>query len=188
MRDELRQQKQKQQSDAGRGIPGSKAADPSRPKTVVYAVCSASGAIALGVVGTMVGLAGSLPTSPARTLPTYPLAVVILSLGAIGLWGLEAYWIYGTWLGRNRSRVLYIGFTLVTMILMLTNAGVTEALAEQPLRAGQFIITICLELAAVALLVLPISNAWFREVRAANASSAQSVTQSTKQRPRKRKP
>ena len=44
----------------------------------------------------------------------------------------------------------------------------------------------CMDLAAVILLVLPVSNAWFREIRAAKASQKQTATQLKKQKPQRR--
>ena len=59
-----------------------------------------------------------------------------MALIAIGFLVLEAFLIYGAWLGRNVSRILYIGLTLFSIISVLTSGGWKEGFTLRPLRTG----------------------------------------------------
>jgi hypothetical protein len=183
----IREGQEEPQVEAPEDEPASEASEsrdtnPARPKTVIYAVYAALGALAIGLALSAVNLAAG----QFRTVAAYPQFAAIIALIGIGFLVLEAFLIYGTWLGRNGPRILYIGLALFSIVSGLTNGGWAERLAAQPLRTGLSFVPMCLDLIAVVLLVLPISNAWFREMRPAKVSAAQ-TTQKKKPRPQKRR-
>lgn len=90
-----------------------------------------------------------------------PQFAVVLGLTAVALLVLEAFLIYGAWLGRNGPRIFYLGLTLFSFVSILINGSWTEGWSAQPLRTSLSILAMCLDLIAVTLLVLPISNDWF---------------------------
>ena len=81
-----------------------KDANPSRPTTVICAVYTAVGALAIASALSVVNLA----TGQFRTLTTYPWLAVIFALIAIGFLVLETFLIYGTW----RAEMYQESFTL----------------------------------------------------------------------------
>lgn len=155
-------------------------AEPVRPQAVIYAVYLATGGLAiqatLGVVNLVIGQFGAWDAGP--------LFIAVVGLAALGLLVLEAVLVYGAWLGGNRPRILYIGLTLFAFVSSLMNGGWTAGWSGQPLRTSLYILAACLELVAVTLLVLPASNAWFRQVRPARPAVEQ---QSKKRRPQSRR-
>jgi hypothetical protein len=159
-----------------------KDANPSRPTTVICAVYTAAGALAIALALSVVNLA----TGQFRTLTTHPWLAAIFALIAIGFLVLETFLIYGTWLGGDVSRILYIGLSLLSVISGLTSRDWMGGSTQPPLRTGLSIAVMCMDLAAVILLVLPVSNAWFREIRVAKASQKQIATQLKKRKPQSR--
>lgn len=164
------------------GVGKSEAANHGRPTTVTGAVYMAVGGLAVGLVLFVINLA----TGQFKTLTTYPQFSVFVALGAVGFMALEAFLIYGIWLARNGFRIAWIGLALFSILSTLTNSGWTESFATQPLRTGLSFLPMCLDLVAVLLLVLPISSAWFREMKPAKVSEAQ-TTQKRKLRPQTRR-
>ena len=156
--------------------------EPTRPQTVVYAVYLGAGGLAIQAALTFVNLV----TGELRGLAAGPQFAVVLGLTAVALLVLEAFLIYGAWLGRNGPRIFYLGLTLFSFVSILINGSWTEGWSAQPLRTSLSILAMCLDLIAVTLLVLPISNDWFRAMRPTGTSIGQ-TTQRKKQSPQSRR-
>ena len=156
--------------------------EPARPQTVIYAAYLGTGGLAIQALLAIVNLvAGQF-----RALAAVPQVAIVVGLTAVGLVVLEALLIYGAWLGRNGPRIFYIGLTLFSFASTLVNGSWTEGWFVQPFRTSLYILATCLELIAVALLILPRSNVWFSEMRAARPSEEE-ATQRKKRSPQKRR-
>ena len=160
----------------------SRGVESPRPQTIIYAVYLGAGGLAIQAVLAVVNLVTGQFSSPAVD----PQFAVFMALGMVGLVALEAALLYGAWLGRNGPRVFYIGLTLFSVLSTLINGAWTESWSVQPLRTSVYILATCLELIAVTLLVLPHSNVWFRNIRAARPVDGQ-ATQKKKRDPQRRR-
>jgi MFS family permease len=137
---------------------------PLRPKTVSYAVYMALTGLAVRAVLITVSLVtGQLGAE------AHPALAFFLGLMAAGFVAFEAWLIHGVWLGRNRRRILYMVWIASATVFNLANGAWAQAWIVQPARTAVGLLATGIELVAVVLLVLPISNAWFREMRAARA-------------------
>ncbi len=136
-------------------------ADLSRPQTVVYAVYLAYGALVVQVLLLILNLFTGQSSAPA-TSPQYAVVIALLLTGYVAL---QALLIRGAWLGRNVPRILYVGLVLVSLLSVLMSGTWAASFAVQPFRTGLSILTMCGDLVAAALLVVPDSNAWFRSTQ-----------------------
>ena len=148
----------------------------TRPQTVIYAVYLGAGGLAIQAALAFVNLL----TGELRGLAAGPQFAVVMGLTAVSLLLLEAFMLYGAWLGRNGPRIFYVGLTLFSFVSILINGSWTEGWSAQPSRTSLSILAMCLDLIAVTLLVLPLSNDWFRAMRPTRASEQQ-ATQRKKQ-------
>ena len=157
---------------------------PLRPRTVLYAVYLALAGFAVQAVQITISLVTRQLGAMAE--PRFSFFLALLFAGILGFLVFEAWLIYGTWLGRNRRRILYIVWIVLSTVFMLANGGWAQGLAVQPVRTAVGILANGIELVAVVLLLLPISNAWFREMRQAKPSDEQ-TTQRKKRSPQRRR-
>jgi hypothetical protein len=169
-----------QQDEPAREPHEAEGVTPLRPKTVSYAVYLALAGLAVGAVLITVSLVtGQLGAE------AYPALAFFLGLMAAGFLAFEAWLIHGVWLGRNRRRILYMVWIASATVFNLANGAWAQAWAVQPARTAVGLLATGIELIAVVLLVLPISNAWFREMRAARAG--EQAAQRNKRSPQRRR-